>query len=73
MSDERPSDDWKDGMINELEEAGLLTVGSDAQGRKTWTLTASGAQVATQMPMSSEDDALALLDAARAETSGVEP
>ena len=54
-------------------EAGLLTVGTDAEGRETWTLSPKGAQIATQMAMSSEDDALAmfiaLLHAAEADTS----
>ena len=54
-------------------EAGLLTVGTDAEGREMWTLSPKGAQIATQMAMSSEDDALAmfnaLLHAAEADTS----
>jgi hypothetical protein len=51
--DERPSDEEIDGIISELEVAGLLTVGTDAQSRETWTLTAIGTQVATQRAMSS--------------------
>ena len=55
-------------MIAEMVAAGLLTVGHDIDGRETWTLTPKGAQVVTQMAMSSEDDAFAvfsaLLDAA---------
>jgi hypothetical protein len=42
--------------------AGLLTVGTDAEGRETWTLTAMGAQFATQMAMGHQDDAVTLLD-----------
>jgi hypothetical protein len=38
-------------MIAEMVEAGLLTVGTDAQGRETWALTPKGARVATQMAM----------------------
>ena len=60
-------------MIAEMVAAGLLTVGTDAEGRETWALTPKGAQVARQMAMSSEDAALAmfngLLDAAAAGTS----
>jgi hypothetical protein len=63
MIDERPSGEERDAMIAELVEAALLTVGTDAQGRETWTLTPKGAQVATQMAMGHEDDAAALLDA----------
>jgi len=48
-------------------------VGTDAQGRETWALTPKGARVATQMAMSSEEDAFAmfdaLLDAAEADQS----
>ena len=43
--------------------AGLLTVGTDTQGRETWALTPMGAQVAMQMAMSSEEDALAMFTA----------
>ena len=63
MTDERPSDEEMDAMIAEMVAAGLLTVGIDAQGRETWALTPKGAQVATQMAMSSEDDALAMFNA----------
>ena len=42
---------------------GLLTIGVDAKGRKTWALTPMGEQVANQMAMGAEDDAAALLDA----------
>jgi hypothetical protein len=50
-------------IVAEVEAAGLLTVGTDAQGRETWMLTPKGAQVATQMAMSHEDDAAAMLGA----------
>ena len=63
MTDERPSHEEMDAMVAEMVQAGLLTVGTDAAGRETWTLTPQGAQVATQMAISSEDDAFALLDA----------
>jgi len=73
MTEEQPSDAEVSAIVADPEAAGLLTVGFDAQGGETWTLTAKGAQVATQMAMSSEDDDLAmftaLLDAAEADTS----
>jgi hypothetical protein len=37
-----------DAIVPELERAGLATIGRDADGRETWTLTAQGAQVARQ-------------------------
>ena len=46
-----------------LEHAGLLTIGTDAEGRETWTLTPTGEQVANQIAMSAEDDGVALLTA----------
>jgi hypothetical protein len=62
-----------DALIAEMVVAGLLTVGTDAEGRETWTLTPMGARAARQMAMSSQDDAFAmldaLLDAAEADTS----
>jgi hypothetical protein len=61
--DERPSDEEMDAIVAELVAASLLTVGTDAQGRETWTLTPMGAQVANQMAMSSEDDAFAMFHA----------
>ena len=71
--DERPSDEEMDAMIAEMVAAGLLTVGTDTQGRETWALTPKGARFATQMATSSKDDTFAmfsaLLDAAGADTS----
>jgi hypothetical protein len=43
------------------ERAGLLTIGFDADGGETWTLTPEGVQVAHQMAMSGEDGALELI------------
>jgi hypothetical protein len=63
MRGERPTDAEVDAIVAEMVAAGLVTVGTDAEGRETWTLTPQGAQVATQMAISSEDDAFALLDA----------
>ena len=63
MTDEHPTDDEVTEVVAELEEAGLLNTGVDAEGNETWTLTPMGKQVATQLALSSEDDAAALLDA----------
>jgi hypothetical protein len=67
-----------DALIAEIERAGLVTIGTDAEGHETWTLTPQGAQVGRQMAMSAEDDALdlltALLDARMCEwPAGIEP
>jgi hypothetical protein len=45
---QRPSDDEMDVIVHGLEAAGLLTIGFDAEGRETWTLTPKGAQVAAE-------------------------
>jgi hypothetical protein len=58
---ERPTDAEMDVLVAELRDAGLLTIGHDAGGAETWTLTPAGAQVATQTGMSAVDDALGLL------------
>ena len=59
-------------MVAMLESAGLLRQTVD-EGESALQLTPTGAQVATQMAMSSEEDALAmfdaLLDAAEADQS----
>jgi hypothetical protein len=52
-----------DAMIADLVAAYQLTVGPDALGRETWTLTPIGAQLAAQMAMGHQDDAAALQDA----------
>jgi hypothetical protein len=52
-----------DAIVEELQRAGFVTIGKDAEGSETWTLTASGEQIALQMSLSSEDDATALLEA----------
>ena len=52
-----------DAIVAELAAAGLLTIGHDAEGRETWTLTPAGEQVANQIAMSTEDDGVALLTA----------
>ena len=71
-TDERPTDDEMDALVAELRDAGILTIGRDASGAETWTLTPMGASLARQLAMSSEDDAFellnALLDAAEAGT-----
>jgi len=52
-----------DAIVEELQRAGFVTIGTDAEGEETWTLTKQGEQIALQLPMSSEDDAAALLEA----------
>jgi hypothetical protein len=61
--DERPTDPELDAVIAELVSAGLISVGTDAEGRETWTLTETGVQVSNQMAMSGQDDGLAHLAA----------
>jgi hypothetical protein len=41
----------------ELRDAGIVTIGVDADGRETWTLTAMDAALARQMAMDLEGDA----------------
>jgi hypothetical protein len=50
-------------VVEELQRAGFVTIDTDAKGNKTWTLTATGEQIALQLSMSSEDDAAVLLAA----------
>ena len=52
-----------DAIVEELQRAGFVTVGTDTEGEETWTPTAAGEQIALQLSMSSEDDAAALLEA----------
>jgi hypothetical protein len=54
-----------DAIVEEVQRAGFVTIGKDAdvEGEETWTLTATGEQIALRMSMSSEDDAAALLEA----------
>jgi hypothetical protein len=59
----RPSDPEMDAIFAQLEAAGLLTIGLDAEGRETWTLTPEGAQVARRLAMGDEDTINAILDA----------
>ena len=47
----------------ELEAAGVVTLGIDAEGHETWVLTPQSEQLVRQLAMSSEDDMVALLDA----------
>jgi len=54
-----------EAIVEELQRAGFVTIGTDADGEETWTLTPTGEQIALQLAMSSEDDAAALLEAAR--------
>jgi hypothetical protein len=52
-----------DAIVEELQRAGFVVIGTDAEGEETWTLTPAGEQIALQLSMSSEDDAAALLEA----------
>ena len=59
-----------DAIVAELERAGLVTLGVDAEGRETWTMTAEGAALARQLAMNGDAGAAvltALLDAAEDE------
>jgi len=53
-----------DAIVEELQRAGFVTIGTDAEGEETWTLTPTGEQIALQLSMSSEGDAAPLLEAA---------
>jgi len=46
-----------DAVVEELERAGFVTIGTDAEGEETWTLTPTGEQVALQMALGSADAA----------------
>jgi hypothetical protein len=60
---EHPTHDPEfDAVVEELQRVGFVTIGLDAEGDETWTLTPTGEQIALQMSMSSEDDAAALLE-----------
>jgi hypothetical protein len=52
-----------DAIVAQLRDAGLLTIGRDAEGQETWTLTAEGVQVARQLAMGDEATINAILDA----------
>jgi len=56
-------DEEFDAIVEELQRAGFVTIGTDADGDETWTLTPTGEQIGLQLSMSSEDDAAALLEA----------
>jgi hypothetical protein len=58
----RPTDPEMDAIVAQLREAGLLTIGFDAEGKETWTLTAEGAQVARQLAMGDEATINAILE-----------
>ena len=45
-----------DAIVAELEKAGLVTVGTDEQGREVWTLTAEGERVGTMLAMVADED-----------------
>jgi hypothetical protein len=35
-----------DAVVEELQRAGIVTIGTDAEGEETWTLTPTGEQIA---------------------------
>lgn len=39
---DRPTDEEMTSIVADLREAGLLTIGTDADGHETWTLTDQG-------------------------------
>jgi hypothetical protein len=47
----RPTDEEMDAIVAELLGAGLLTIGTDADGSETRTVTSEGAQVGRQPAM----------------------
>jgi hypothetical protein len=57
-----------DANIAELERAGLLTIGHDAEGHETWMLTPEGARLGRQLAMGDEATFNATLDAVEART-----
>ena len=59
----RPTDEEMDGIVAELRDAGLLTIGFDADGTETWTLTPAGEQVARQLAMGDATAFNAIFDA----------
>lgn len=63
MTDERPIEDEMIELADELQAAGLITTRVGADGNEGWSLTPAGKQVASQMAMSSEEDAGTLLNA----------
>jgi hypothetical protein len=50
-------------IVEELQRTRQRSPSTDAEGEETWTLTATGEQIALQLSMSSEDDAAAHLEA----------
>ena len=59
----RPTDPEMDEIAHQLEEAGLVTIGVDADGQRTRTLTPESLQVARQLAMGDEATFNAILDA----------
>jgi hypothetical protein len=57
-----------DAIVAELEAAGQLTIGTDAEGGATWTLTPQGVQVARQLALGDEATFNAILDAVEPRT-----
>jgi hypothetical protein len=51
MADEQTTEAEVDALVAELVGAGLLTIGHDAAGKETWTLTDEGARVGRMLAM----------------------
>jgi hypothetical protein len=45
-----------DAIVAELEQAGLVEVTTDEQGREVWTLTAEGERVGNMLAMVADED-----------------
>jgi hypothetical protein len=52
-----------DALAADLERAGLLMTGTDAEGSPTYTLTADGARLGTMLAMGQTEDADAVMEA----------
>ena len=64
----RVTDEDLDAIAAQLRDAGLVTIGFDADRTETWTLTPEGAQVACQLAMGDEAAFNAILDAVEGRT-----
>jgi hypothetical protein len=68
MADEQTTEAEIGAIVAELVAAGLLTIGNDAEGKETWTLTREGARVGRMLAMKGDgagEVLAALLDRAR--------
>ena len=66
---DRPTDPEMDGIVARLREAGLLTIGVDAKGKETWTLTPQASRWPVSSPWGTRRRIKnAILDAVEAST-----